>query len=61
MLVFELQGGQAGRGTAQHAELAQQEGNDSAFDPSVVTILEEAIALGIVPPFRCCRHSVQIS
>ncbi|KAL3134957.1 hypothetical protein ABBQ32_007917 [Trebouxia sp. C0010 RCD-2024] len=45
-------GGQAGRGTAQHAELAQQEGNDSAFDPSVVTILEEAIALGIVPPFR---------
>lgn len=54
-----LQGGQAGRGTAQHAELAQQGGNDSAFDPSVVTILEEAIALGIVPPFRCCFDSVQ--
>ena len=47
------QGGQAGRGTAQHAELAQQDGNESAFDPSVVAILEEAIALGIVPPFRC--------
>ena len=47
-----LQGNQAGRGTAQHAELAQQEGNDSVFDPSVVAIMEEAITLGILPPFR---------
>lgn len=47
-----LQGSQAGRGTAQQAELGLQEGNDSAFDPSVVAILEEAITLGILPPFR---------
>lgn len=48
-----LQGSQAGRGTVQYAELAQQEGNDSAFDPSVVAIVEEAITVGILPPFRC--------
>ena len=47
-----LQGSRAGRGTAQHAELAQQDGNDSVFDPSVVAILEEAITLGILPSFR---------
>lgn len=34
--------------------LAQRQGaaNDTAYDSSAVSILEEAIALGVVPPFR---------
>ncbi len=39
-------------GHSQLAETAQQPANDIAYDPSAVTILEEAITLGIVPPFR---------
>lgn len=34
--------------------LAQRQGaaNDTAYDSSAVSILEEAIALGVVPSFR---------
>lgn len=34
--------------------IAQRQGaaNDTAYDSSAVSILEEAIALGVVPPFR---------
>ncbi|KAL0041133.1 hypothetical protein WJX77_005807 [Trebouxia sp. C0004] len=39
-------------GHTQLAELAQQQANDIAFDPSAISILDEAVTLGVLPPFK---------
>ena len=48
-----LQGSYLARGSAQYADAAQLEASDIAYDPSVITLLEEAINMGVLPPFRC--------
>ena len=47
-------------GQGQMAELAQQQANDIAYDPSAVTILEEAVTLGILPSFRSVSRSFHL-
>ena len=47
-----MQGSHMPHGNSQLAELAQQQANEMAFDPAAVNILEEAVSLEIVPPFR---------
>ena len=47
-----VQGAYMSPGHTQLAELAQQQANDIAFDPSAISILDEAVTLGVLPAFK---------
>ena len=47
-----VQGAYMSPGHSQLAELAQQQANDIAFDPSAISILDEAVTLGVLPAFK---------
>ena len=47
-----VQGAYTSPGHTQLAELAQQQANDIAFDPSAISILDEAVTLGVLPTFK---------
>ncbi len=52
LLVSMVQGAYMAPGHTQLAELAQQQANDIAFDPSAISILDEAVTLGVLPAFK---------
>ena len=52
LLVSMVQGAYISPGHTQLAELAQQQANDIAFDPSAISILDEAVTLGVLPAFK---------
>ncbi len=47
-----VQGAYVSPGHTQLAELAQQQANDIAFDPSAISILDEAVTLGVLPAIK---------
>lgn len=47
-----VQGAYMSPGHTQLAELAQQQANDIAFDPSAISILDEAVTLGVLPAIK---------